>query len=203
MSPPLHQSLVVAPDSIIKSYNIDLGSAGLVDYTAKATRRSTPAYANTTNVAPISPLVTRCDMYYLMTFTPTPGNANWIVRVQIYPRIDLWNPYAVPIQVPNARVAWATSFNLTTNLYLQYNSFRPMHGFSLGTVMLNPGQSISFVPKAGQDISAINTTAMPPDIIMQPGVVSTFYTDAAYDAYTVSWRQLPLLSRIQAQCSEA
>lgn len=169
------------PDAVSRNYNISFGSISGPDTVSATYTMATPAYANTKNVAPLSPVLSRFDVYYTHSFTPP--NAKWNIRALVYPRIDLWNPYAVPITIPAARVAWLSNTSMTTNIYYQYDSARPIRWFTFGDVTLQPGQAISFVPRGGQDFSATATTGASSavNIAMVPGTTPNYYLDRAWE----------------------
>lgn len=167
-----------APDSVSRNYNISYYCSSV--QVASTYTLSTPVYANTKHVAPLSPVLSRFDVYYVPSFSLPRTASN--VRVLVYPRIDLWNPYAVPITIPAARVAWVSNINMLTNVYSQYESGRAIRWFNFNDVTLEPGQAVTFVPRSGQDISGVSpTNSIPPDIQMERRTTPGYYLDRAWN----------------------
>lgn len=161
----------------------------------------------------LMPVLVEGSLYYNLSYyedAASNGTAPYGLRLHLYPRVALWNPYQFQIDVPssmiflhingkkqiqvtakggkkfNYRMFWGRGNNTANGGAVQGSIF-----FRLSAAKIGPGETVVWSPKQSRkyDENVFSNNLMYPEATPSPA--ASFYQDDRYDGYPLFFPENP------------
>lgn len=177
-------------------------SLDLPQTTKGSGRQSTPVDFNDRSKNDLMPVLTEGSLYYNLSYYEDPATnavAPYGLRLHLYPRVALWNPYGFEIEVPNSMIhlhlngkkrVQITMSNGVRQSYKMYwglgggDSGGAVQGslfFRMTSTRIGPGETVVWSPRQARryDEANFSNNVMYPDAAPNPA--AGFYQDNRAD----------------------
>jgi len=152
----------------------------------------------------LMPTLVEGSLYYNISYyddTASNPNAPYGLRLHLYPRVALWNPYQFEIEVPNSMILLHVNGSKRVEIAMEggktqgYKMYWGQSGgagggavqgrlyFRMTGTRIGPGQTLVWSPRQARryDETTFSNNVMYPDVSPSPSV--SFYQDARVDGF--------------------
>ncbi|MGC4016289.1 MAG: hypothetical protein QM755_17465 [Luteolibacter sp.] len=206
------------------SYTMTAGNTALVQPKGEATpllnsddsfdgTNKAPVAVGLVDTPSISPVLVEGSLYYQLVAESSGGTSPaWQLRAHVYPRVVIWNPYNLPLQVPATSLMLQTNGGKTVELTmadgtkssrtLSWAASGALGGafyFGLNSVTLKPGACVVFSPAQQAAYNGSNPAAnvLSPSVAPSPDRGFTVPIGATTTIQPTRFREAP--TGLQAQ----